>query len=201
MEQLLSIKTIPISVEIVIENAQLKYNNKLPKVEVSRQQGGLQMKAEPIKVNIDTFEMRQSIGLKSINTVINEFGNQGIKLAYEATAKIVQEGNQLAHPKGMDIAQIAASRMNKQYETVLDFLPKVGPEISWDGGTLSVHYQMDKLDMDWDLGNTNFEFIPGKIQVEVKELPRVEIEYLGGPIYVPPSADPSYIGKEIDIKA
>ena len=35
MEQLLSIKCIPISVEIVVENAQLKYNNKLPKVEIS----------------------------------------------------------------------------------------------------------------------------------------------------------------------
>ena len=202
MEQLLSIRPIPISVEIVIDNAQLKYNNKLPKVEVSRQKGGLQMKADPIKINIDTFQMRQDIGLKSVNTLIKEVGQEGIKVAYEATARFVQEGNSLANPNGMDVSQIAAARMNKHYETVLDFLPKEGPEISWDGGKLSIHYQMDKLNMDWDVGSiTNFEFVPGKIQLEIKQLPRVDIEYLGGPIYVPPSADPFYTGKEIDLKA
>lgn len=201
MDQLLSIKTTPISVEILIDNAQVKYNSRLPKVEVTRQEGGLQMKADPIKINIDTFEMRQSIGLKSTATLIEEVGQKGIKIAYQATAKFAQEGNELADPNGMSIAQIAASKLNKQVETALDFLPKDGPDISWDGGKLSIHYQMDKLDMDWDTtGLENFEFVPGKIEFEVKQLPKVEIEYLGGPIYVPPSADPANMGQEIDIR-
>jgi len=54
--------------------------------------------------------------------------------------------------------------------------------------------------MNWDTaGLTNFEFIPGKIEFEVKQMPKVEIEYLGGPIYVPPSADPEHKGQEIDV--
>ena len=201
MDQLLSIKTTPISVEILINNAQVKYNSRLPKVEVSRQKGGLQMKADPIKINIDTFEMRQSIGLKSTATMVQEVGQKGIKIAYQATAKFAQEGNELADPNGMSIAQIAASKLNKQVETALEFLPKEGPDISWDGGKLSIHYQMDQLDMDWDtIGLTNFEFVPGKIEFEVKQLPKVEIEYIGGPIYVPPSADPANMGQEIDVR-
>lgn len=200
MDQLLSIRTTPIAVEILIDNAQVKYNSRLPKVEVSRQEGGLQMKADPIKINIDTFEMRQSIGLKSNTTLINEAAQKGIKIAYQATAKIAQEGNELADPNGMSIAQIAASKLNNQVETALDFLPKEGPDISWDGGKLSIHYQMDELNMDWDTtGLTNFEFIPGKIEFDVKQMPKVEIEYLGGPIYVPPSADPELKGQEIDV--
>ncbi len=200
MDQLLSIRTTPIAVEILIDNAQVKYNSRLPKVEVSRQEGGLHMKADPIKINIDTFEMRQSIGLKSNTTLINEAAQKGIKIAYQATAKIAQEGNELADPNGMSIAQIAASKLNNQVETALDFLPKEGPDISWDGGKLSIHYQMDELNMDWDTtGLTNFEFIPGKIEFDVKQMPKVEIEYLGGPIYVPPSADPELKGQEIDV--
>lgn len=200
MDQLLSIRTTPIAVEILIDNAQVKYNSRLPKVEVSRQEGGLQMKADPIKINIDTFEMRQSIGLKSNTTLIDEAAQNGIKIAYQATATIAQEGNELADPNGMSIAQIAASKLNKQVETALEFLPKEGPDISWDGGKLSIHYQMDELNMDWDTpGLTNFEFIPGKIEFEVKQMPKVEIEYLGGPIYVPPSADPEYKGQQIDV--
>ncbi len=200
MDQLLSIRTTPIAVEILIDNAQVKYNSRLPKVEVSRQEGGLQMKADPIKINIDTFEMRQSIGLKSNTTLLNEAAQKGIKIAYQATAKYAQEGNELADPNGMSIAQIAASKLNKQVETALEFLPKDGPDISWDGGKLSIHYQMDELNMDWDTtGLTNFEFIPGKIEFDVKQMPKVEIEYLGGPIYVPPSADPELKGQEIDV--
>ncbi len=200
MDQLLSIRTTPIAVEILIDNAHVKYNSRLPKVEVSRQEGGLQMKADPIKINIDTFEMRQSIGLKSNTTLINEAAQNGIKIAYQATATIAQEGNELADPNGMSIAQIAASKLNQQVETALEFLPKDGPDISWDGGKLSIHYQMDELNMNWDTaGLTNFEFIPGKIEFEVKQMPKVEIEYLGGPIYVPPSADPEHKGQEIDV--
>ena len=200
MDQLLSIRTTPIAVEILIDNAHVKYNSRLPKVEVSRQEGGLQMKADPIKINIDTFEMRQSIGLKSNTTLINEAAQNGIKIAYQATATIAQEGNELADPNGMSIAQIAASKLNQQVETALEFLPKDGPDISWDGGKLSIHYQMDELNMNWDTaGLTNFEFRPGKIEFEVKQMPKVEIEYLGGPIYVPPSADPEHKGQEIDV--
>ena len=36
------------------------------------------------------------------------------------------------------------------------------------------------------------EFIPGNVELIVRDRPRVEIEYIGGPIYVPPSANPNY---------
>lgn len=199
--QLLSIKQIPVSVEIVIEKAKLEYNSELPKVEMSREKGGLQMKADPIRINIDSFEMRKSIGLKSNGTLIKDFADKGIKVSYDAIASIAEEGNQLADPHGMKPADIAAAKVTKSIETVLDFLPKQGPDISWDGGKLSIHYQMDKLNMDWDTGKVeNYEFIPGKISLEVKQMPSVEIEYLGGPIYVPPSAGPDFQGKQIDMK-
>ena len=201
MEQLLSIKPIPISVEIVIDNAKIKYDSKLPKVEISHQKGGLQMKADPLKINIDTFELRQSIGLKSNKTLIDESAQKGIKVSYQAIARIADEGDSLADPKGMSVAQIAASKVSRSIETVMDFLPKGDPDISWDGGKLSIHYQMDKLNTDFDISAiTNFEFVPGKIEFDVKQKPRVEIEYIGGPIYVPPSAEPGYEGQQFDLK-
>ncbi len=202
MEQLLSIKPVPIAVEIVINNAKISYDSKLPKVEISRKAGGLQMKAEPMKIKIDTFEMRQSIGMKSNSTLTKEFANEGIKVSYQAIARIAEEGDSLASPKGMSVSEIAASRIHRSIETVMDFLPKEGPDISWDGGKLSIHYQMDEIEADWDIGAiTNFEFVPGKIELEVKQRPTVDIEYIGGPIYVPPSAAPDYQGNVIDIKA
>lgn len=202
MEQLLRISSTPISVEIEINRARLNYQSEFPKVSVTREDGGgLKMKADPIKINIDSFETRQSIGLKSNDTLIKEFADKGIKVAYQAIAQIAEEGDSLADPNGMTPAQIAASKISKSIETVLDFLPKEGPKITWDGGKLSIEYQMDKLDMNWDTNtDMQFEFVPGKIEFSVKQLPSVDIEYIGGPIYVPPSADPEYRGKEMDIK-
>lgn len=202
MEQLLNINSIPISVEIVMNNAQLKCNHELPKVELSRQSGGLTMKADPIKINVDSFKTRQSIGLKSNDTLIKDYANEGIKVAYKAIARIVDEGNSLADPKGMTPAEIAATKLNRTIETVMAFLPEDGPDISWDGGTLNIKYQMDKINAKWDTNvENNFEFIPGKIEFEIKQKPSVDIEYIGGPIYVPPSANPNYSGQEIDIQA
>ncbi len=201
MEQLLSIKTIPISVEIVVNNAKLNYNSELPKVQVSRQDGGLKMTADPIKINIDGFEMRQSLGMKSNGRLIDEFADKGIRIGYQATAKYVDKGNNYANPNGMSIGKYEAASLRKNVETVLEFLPKARPEISWSGGTLNIQYQMDKLDMNWDVNNdTKFEFVPGKIELEIKQKPMVDIDYIGGPIYVPPSADPDYVGNTIDVR-
>jgi len=45
---------------------------------------------------------------------------------------------------------------------------------------------------DWRIGNGDFNFIPGDIEISVAQQPDVLIKYIGGPIYVPPSADPDY---------
>ena len=45
----------------------------------------------------------------------------------------------------------------------------------------------------------NFKFIPGDIQLSITQQPDVLIEYIGGPLYVPPSADPNY--EPIDVRA
>jgi hypothetical protein len=77
----------------------------------------------------------------------------------------------------------------------VDFLPSVGPEISWEPGELSIRYEMDKLNFDWRINPAQLEFIPGDIQISVKQHPDVIIKYVGGPLYVPPSSDPNYSGE------
>ena len=52
---------------------------------------------------------------------------------------------------------------------------------------------MDKLNFDLKVLNGNYEFIPGNIEMSITQHPDVLIEYVGGPIYVPPSADPNYV--------
>jgi hypothetical protein len=59
-----------------------------------------------------------------------------------------------------------------------------------------MNFEMDKLNFDWNIERPQINFIPGSIEFIVKEYPSVEINYIGTPIFVPPSANPDY--KEID---
>lgn len=202
MEQLLRISSVPISVEITVNRARLQYNNQLPKVQVTRERGGFQMEAEPIRMNMDSTKMRDSIGLKSPDTLMRDCKSESMKITYQAIASMVQDGNRLMETNSYTPARLAAARNMKSIETVLEFLPKEGPEISWSGGTLSVKYETDKLNFNWDLHPKQaFEFVPGNIEFQVKDYPKVNIEYVGEPIYVPASANPDYAGPILDAKA
>ena len=49
------------------------------------------------------------------------------------------------------------------------------------------------------LNKKEMKFTPGDIELIIKEYARVELNYIGSPVYVPPSADPNYI--HIDTRA
>lgn len=81
----------------------------------------------------------------------------------------------------------------------IEFLPKTGADISWDGGEMSIRYEMDKLNFDWRMQQMSFTFVPGDIEFTMTQRPDVIIKYVGGPLYVPPSADPDYEPVDISV--
>lgn len=194
MSQLLNITSVPINIEVNVTRAELKQVSPAPKVQINRNPGGFQIKAEPIKVNIDNTAARESLGygFKNIDTFAKDEADKGMKIAYEAVANIVNEGDALGSFEATP-STIAASKAVRTIETVMEFLPKESPDISWSGNTLSINYQADTLSMDWDVHTRpSFEFVPGSIEFIVNQLPKVEIEYTGEPIYFPKSAAPGY---------
>ena len=72
--------------------------------------------------------------------------------------------------------------------------------ISAIGGNIKI--RNTDINIDWENINSSVvEFVPGNIEFIVKEHPRVEIEYVGEPIYVPPSANPAYVApKKLNTK-
>lgn len=202
MKPLIEITTIPISIEFKVNNARIERASGTAEVEISRGKGGLSMKSRPIQLNMDTFEARNSVVPTTMRSV-EQFAQDGVNGAYEATAQFAEEGSMLLdiHLKQNTLAQIAGNRMgpNQPADFNIGFLPEYPPNINWTPGDLSIQYEMDKLNFDWKIGQGKFEFIPGNIEFTVKQYPKVVIEYVGSPIYVPPSADPNY--EPIDTKA
>ena len=64
-----------------------------------------------------------------------------------------------------------------------------------------LHHVQADLAIDFAPASVNFEpkvqktesvYVPGELNVNVEQYPRVDIEYIGEPMYVPPSANPAY---------
>ena len=201
MKPLIEITTVPIQIEMKTTNAKLEYARGTAEMEVSRDKGGLQIKSRPIRVNIDTFEARNSITPTAVRS-IEQAAQKGRQAAYTATATIAQQGKLMMETKlGEEVITKFAKDAYKENirDVSLDFLPSVPPEITWDVGEMNIRYEMDKLNFDWKIGGGSFEFTPGDIEFTVTQRPEVLIKYVGGPIYVPPSSDPNY--EPVDVKA
>ncbi|MCI8453617.1 MAG: hypothetical protein HFE84_03250 [Lachnospiraceae bacterium] len=204
MEQLLQITTIPIKYELKVKNASLEYHNGTAEVEISRNSGGMQIKSRPIRVKLDTYEARNSV-VPTTKTQIQRNAAEGKRAAYEATANFAREGRMLLKAKigeGSEaLGQILAQRTARptgQFQ--LGFIPTTGPEIDWEGPELSIEYQMDKLNFDTKIQKGDIQFVPGDIELSISQYPDVQIEYIGKPIYVPPSAMERF-EPQIDVQA
>lgn len=188
---LLQITSIPISIEINITPAKLSLpdNVQKPEMEVTQTQGEFKIKSMPAKINIDTYQSRASMGYGQYNIqdLAKTEANKGIRIAYAATAKIVNDGDALMN--GMTPSQIVRDDVKKEgiVDSYFEFIPKTGADLTFHDGILSINYEASELNIDWNnLQYSKLEFTPGTIEFIVKERPRVEIEYIGEPLYFPP---------------
>ena len=196
MEQLLSIKHIPIKVEVKVQRAELKpvednSGSGAPSVKVSSKQGGgLRVQANPYKVNLSE-NRNHDVYVPSSNT------DNGFTLTYEAIAKLADNGT----AQGAN-NEFNAQKASRSIESVLQSLPSgKNNAVSYSDGTLSINYQMSSdQPVDLPMKMTEFEFVPGSIEFIVTQMPELDIEYLGDPIYFPRSADPNY-EPPLDVKA
>ena len=200
MKPLIEITTVPIQIEMKTTNAKLEYARATADLEISRDTGGLEIKSKPIRVNIDTFEARNSI-TPTLARQLQQDAQKGQQAAYQATATYAQQGKLMMETKlGEEvITKFSRESLMKNVKDVgLTFLPSTGPEITWDVGEMNIRYEMDKLNFDWKFGEGDFKFTPGDIELTVTQRPEVIIKYIGGPIYVPPSSDPNY--EPVDVR-
>ena len=199
MKPLIEITTVPIQIEMKTTNAKLEYARGTAEMEISRDKGGLQIKSRPIRVNIDTFEARNTV-TPTLARSLQQGAQKGQQAAYQATATYAQQGKLMMETKlGEEvITQFAKSAMIDTRQEALGFIPETGPEITWDAGEMNIRYERDTLNIDWKFGQGDFEFTPGDNEFTVTQRPEVVIKYIGGPIYVPPSADPNY--EPVDVR-
>ena len=176
----LKITTTPIKLSMSSQKARLESHLPEPELGIIRTPSRLNMKSENIKVNIDTSAARDSLGFKTARSLNRDAAGFG-KLAS-------------AEAKGVTIPEIVQNQMMAQTKvtTGFEFLPAVGPDISWDPGSLAIDYTPSRIEFDPQPDMQEAVYVPGELNINVEQYPKVEIEYVGEPMYVPPSASPEY---------
>ena len=197
MDQLIEITTVPIQIEMKTSRAKLECAQGTAEMEISRAQDRVSIKSKPIRVNMDTFE--------SSRTQMSAPVRRTEPITYQASADFSRQGQLMMHTTldGNVLAQLSGGSTGVQSSLGSGAAeaqsPLDGGQSDWDPAELNIRYEMDKVNFDFKIGQNGFEFTPGDIEVTITQRPEVTIKYVGGPLYVPPSADPDY--EPVDVKA
>lgn len=203
MEQLLQIQNVPLAYELKINHARYEMKTEDASVEIKRDRGSFTVNNQPAQMRIDTVNMRASMGFLTNTQMVQRYARNGYQTALQAIGNAAQEGTMLMQslPGQNVVEQMSQQQLQSNIEMAIAFTPSVPADISWEKGSLSMQYEMDKLVFDWRTNRPQMEYIPGNVEYYIKQMPKTEITYIGRPLYVPPSADPKHEPNSFDISA
>lgn len=188
MKPLITIETVPISIEYVEKKSHHSSENQSAKLLISHQDDVMTIKSNPIHIEMrDSFETNPSMNWSN--------------LSYTATAQYSTDGNLKMSVKMEDLDGSASTFVFQQFErgieNIVDFLPKASTSTPIKSESLHINFDMSHLSNGLQsVNNIDTSFLPPDLELKVLELPRVIIKYVGGPLYIPKSADPNYVPVE-----
>ena len=180
MDPLITIETVPIKIEYVEkEHSSHTSTVQSAQLNISRNDNVMTIQSNPISIPVtDTYESNSA----------TDWGS----LTYTATAQYSSYANlrmnvQMQNTSGNTYQY---QQFGRSIDNMVDILPK----------TNNSSYENIQIDFDMSsfFGNSSgsesvdTSFMPPDLELKVVEQPKVIVKYVGGPIYVPKSADPNY---------
>ena len=148
-------------------------------------------------ITVDTYEARASMGYGELTDedMIKRRAQEGKEACAEGTRKSVQYGNMLRDL--IPPSEISRRRMQEQFASatavITTFFPKGGADITVERGGAESEYTPTTIDFNWeDALYDKHEFIRPSVNFNVVQRAYVDIQYMGDPIYSPPSAKPDF---------
>ncbi|WP_099205324.1 DUF6470 family protein [Scatolibacter rhodanostii] len=195
--QLLKITTNPMKYELEITPAKLEYQqNFIPRADVETTASQLKIRTEPGELRLDSYEARKSLGIVTVGDQIRSAAERSQQIFAQNIRSTIKAGQQMANIEdGVTISQIIRQKMLEQPQTYTAFLPSAGVDITWKPNEMEMNYTPGETNYNWEIKSPEFQYIPGSVKMRITEYASVDVEYLGSPMYVPPSADPTLLGE------
>ncbi|MCL2166469.1 MAG: DUF6470 family protein [Clostridiales bacterium] len=197
--QLLRISTTPIKYELEIERARLEIDQDfMPSSNMETELPKLDVKTRNAQVKLNTYEARKSLGYHNTTDWYRMNAEAGMESISKTTRAYVEIGNDMSRiDEGITIADIFARKILGEEPILFQaFLPNTGADISWIPFEIDTRFQKGEISLDWETMRNIMNYVPGSVRMIILQQPSIQIEYLGGRFYFPPSADPEYSGQE-----
>jgi hypothetical protein len=197
MKPLISIETVPISIEYTTTKPQASKAgsqsvsagySQSARLRVSQQDNRLTIASNPIQIRMrDTFE--QSSSSRMAYTATAEYSGGGL---LSMNVQIQPGGGAPAQDAGQYRFQAAGGGIDRMVDALptapaptVSAMPFIDMKIDFDMAHLAENQQLSESGME-------ASFIPPDLEIDIVEYPKVVIKYVGGPIYFPRSSDPNY---------
>ena len=185
MKPLITIETVPISIEYV-EKKTTHTSSQSASLRISHQDNRMTIQSNPIDIPMDSFRPNATADWHN--------------LSYTATAEYSDDGNLSMNIQvgKYEKGSFRFEKVGRDIDNIMSLMPQLSSKSSDYGfDNLQIHFDMSRL--AGSLPNTDHldtSFLPPDLELKVVERPKVIIKYIGGPIYIPPSADPNYVEPE-----
>ncbi|MDR0469255.1 MAG: DUF6470 family protein [Peptococcaceae bacterium] len=196
--QLLNISTTPVKYELEVERARLEFNQDfIPSYKATNKPSKLQLQSKNAEIKLNTYQARRSLGFNNPGDFKKIYADMGKDSIRKITREYVDIGNDMSRiNEGVTIADIYAQKMLSVYVMYQAFIPNTGAEISWEPYQLQMGFTEGELHNEWQVLRDVMNYVPGSVRMTILQQPKVNIEYMGNPMYIPPSADPDYVDPE-----
>lgn len=172
----LSITSHPIRTAYNLKNAQLNMHTTLPLMEMETVSPKLEISQPRGKLTIDCTDYYYSVGRKTLAAMMRDFAAEGKRAALEAIAATVEEGNRM-----LRITKEPDAIVNMAFETrfsglrELEWAPIEAPVIRYEASPAQIELIRGKVNYAPRPGGTEYEFQPGKVDIQVTQFPSLEI--------------------------
>ncbi|URN85401.1 hypothetical protein [Acetobacterium wieringae] len=179
MEQLITIETVPIKIEYVEKESLALSSVHAFDGKADHNKAEQPAHVQPIRINLqDSFVPSSSYNWDNST--------------YTATAKIGDDGNLKLNIQ-MEDGDSRAIRFTQANRSINSMARKMKSELNPEYANMELSIPLAALPSGMPtVDNFNSEFMPPDLELVVTQRADVVIKYVGGPIYVPPSADPNY---------
>lgn len=185
MKPLITIETVPISIEYV-EKTQTHKSNQSASLRISKQDDNVTIQSNPINIPVDSFEPSTGVDLQH--------------LSYTATAQYSGDGSLSMNVQmgSYNTKSFNYNQVSRGIDNIINYVPKASTKPSGYGfENLQINFDMSQLTSGLPSANSlDTSFLPPDLEFKVVEMPKVIIKYVGGPLYFPKSADPDYVPPE-----
>ncbi len=185
MKPLITIETVPISIEYVEKQTAHK-SAQSASLRISTQDRHTTIQSNPIHIHMDTFESCSPVDWQH-------------NLSYTATAQYSSDGNlSLNVQVGKDdTSKFNYDQVGRDMNNMINYVPKSFHNAMYGIENMQINFNMSQLSEGLpNAGAMDTSFLPPDLELKVVEYPKVIIKYIGGPIYFPKSADPNYVPEE-----